>query len=119
MRRKQYWYLTKKTKEPRVFSFFPHGYDVYIGEDIRKNYNSKDPDGFSCVHTLYDRNSNTVIKEFDDAGLDFDGTRKLITKELYKMNDFAIAARKARRIQMAAKRRKRKLIKKVIKKSKK
>jgi hypothetical protein len=118
MRRKQYWYLTKKTKEPRVFRFFPHGYDVYIGEDIRKNFNSKDPDGFSCVHTLYDRNSNNIIKEFDDSGMDFDGTRKIITAELYKMNDFAIAARKARRMWIAAKRKK-KVIKKPVRKPKK
>lgn len=96
---KRFWYLTKKTREPRVFRQYPHGYDVFIGEVIHRN-----PDG-TFTHILYDRKTNNVIKEFNDKGLDFNGSRKIITQELDAMNGFAIRQRKARKAKLIAQRR--------------
>ena len=98
---KRYWYLTKKTHAPRVFTQLPNGYDVFIGEVIHKT-----PDG-RYVHTLYDRKSDRVIKEFDDqkncnGQCGFDSSRKEIAKELFAMNNLGqmpevLAPRKAKK----------------------
>jgi hypothetical protein len=90
---KRYWYLTKKTKEPRVFTQYPHGYDVYIGEVIHRR-----PEDGHYIHTLYEGRGDKVIKEFDDTGnCGFDCSRKVIAQELDSMNNFPIRQRKARK----------------------
>jgi hypothetical protein len=81
-----------------VFRQYPNGYTVFVGEVIRKN-----PDG-TYTHTLYDRKSDVVVKEFNDKGLDFNGSRHIITQQLDAMNNFAIRARKARRAKLLAQR---------------
>jgi hypothetical protein len=109
----RYWYLTKKTKEPRVFTQYPNGYDVYIGEKIHRR-----PEDGHFIHTLYDRRSDKVIKEFDDHGnCGFDCSRKVIAQELDAMNNFPIRARKARKDKVSVKRLMKKSIQKRIKKS--
>jgi hypothetical protein len=82
---KRYWYLTKKTHAPRVFTQLPHGYDIFIGEVIRKT-----PDG-RYIHTLYDGKSDRVIAEFDDqqncdGSCGFNSSRRKIAQELFAMN---------------------------------
>jgi len=110
---KRFWYLTKKTREPRVFTQYPNGYDVYIGETIHRR-----PEDGHFIHTLYDRRSDKVIKEFDDHGnCGFDCSRKVISQELDGMNNFPIRARKARKDKIAVKRTTKKSIQKRIKKS--
>jgi len=86
IRRGRYWYLTKKTKAPRVFRNLPHGYDIFIGEDIHKT-----PDGH-YIHTLYEGISDNVIKEFDDqkncnGPCGFNSLKREIAKELFIMNN--------------------------------
>jgi len=98
---KRYWYLTKKTHAPRVFTQLPHGYDIFIGEVIHRT-----PEG-NYIHTLYDGKSDRVIKEFDDQRncngvCGFDSSRKEISKELFAMNNLGpmpevLAARKSKK----------------------
>lgn len=98
---KRYWYLTKKTKAPRVFTQLPHGYDIFIGEVIHRT-----PEG-RYVHTLYEGKTDRVIKEFDDqencnGECGFDSSRKQIAKELFAMNNLGqmpevLAARKSKK----------------------
>lgn len=76
---KRYWYLTKKTKEPRVFTQLPNGYDIFVGEVIIPQ------DDGTFNHILFDRDSSNVIKRFNDKGLDFDGSRNVITNLLLSM----------------------------------
>jgi hypothetical protein len=82
---KRYWYLTKKTHAPRVFTQLPNGYDIFIGEVIHRT-----PEG-NYIHTLYDGKSDRVIKEFDDkkncnGQCGFGSSRREIAKELFAMN---------------------------------
>lgn len=97
---RRYWYLTKKTKEPRVFRQLPHGYNVFIGEVIRKR-----PDDGHYIHTLYEGQGDRVLKEFDDHGnCGFDCSRKVISQELDRMNSFPIRERKTKKIKNNVKR---------------
>ena len=87
---KRYWYKTKKpnkvsgVREMRVFTQLPNGYDVFLGEVIKKRIG---PDGKEhYIHTLYDRQSDNIIFEFDDTGnCGFDCSRKEIEKVLDPM----------------------------------
>lgn len=98
---KRYWYLTKKTHAPRVFTQLPHGYDTYIAEVIHRS-----PDGH-YIHTLYEGKSDRIIKEFDDqencdGACGFGSSRKQIAKELFAMNNLGpmpevLAPRKAKK----------------------
>lgn len=83
---RRYWYLTKKTKAPRVFTQLPHGYDIFVAEVIHKT-----PDG-RYIHTLYDGRSDRVIKEFDDqqncdGPCGFNSSRRTIAQILFDMNN--------------------------------
>jgi hypothetical protein len=97
---RRYWYLTKKTKEPRVFTQLPHGYDVFVGEVIHRR-----PEDGHYIHTLYDRQSDRIIKEFDDHGnCGFDCSRKVISQQLDAMNNFPIRERKTKKVKTTVKR---------------
>jgi hypothetical protein len=101
---KRYWYLTKKTHAPRVFTQLPHGYDIFIGEVIHRT-----PEG-RYIHTLYDGKGDKVIKEFDDHGnCGFSCSRKEIAKELFAMNNLGqmpevLAPRKSKKTHSKIKR---------------
>jgi len=105
---KRYWYLTKKTHAPRVFTQYPHGYDIFIGEVIHRT-----PEG-KYIHTLYDGKSDNVIKEFDDkencdGTCGFGSSRRQIAKELFSMNNLGpmpavLAPRKSKKTHSKIKR---------------
>jgi hypothetical protein len=106
----RYWYKTKKPnrvsgkREMRVFTHFPHGYDVYLGENITKDENGH------FIHTLYDRNTHRIVKQFDDTGnCGFSCSRDVIEQALDPMLKAAHQLRKACIINTMVKR---KLIKK-------
>jgi hypothetical protein len=83
---RRYWYKTKKPnkisgkREMRVFTHLPHGYDVYLGEVIRKDENGH------FIHTLYDRQTSRIVAQFDDHGnCGFSCSRDTIEKALDPM----------------------------------
>jgi hypothetical protein len=115
MRASRYWYKTKKpakktgVREMRVFRQYPHGYDVYLGETIKKEIDSNGKEHY--IHTLYDRNTDTVLKKFDDKDgcgdkCGFDFSRKIVEETLDPMLRSANQLRRARKVQVAAKRKK-------------
>jgi len=69
---RRYWYKTKRPnkisgkREMRVFTQLPHGYDVFLGEVIRKEIDSEGKEHY--IHTLYDKTTDKVVKVFDDTG---------------------------------------------------
>ena len=66
------WYKTKKPvktsgkREMRVFKQYPNGYDVYLTEHINKVVDKNGKEHY--IHTLYNRNTDEVVKVFDDSG---------------------------------------------------
>lgn len=102
---RRYWYLTKKTREPRVFTQLPHGYDIFVAEVIHKR-----PEDGHYIHTLYDRRTNNIVKEFDDHGnCGFDCSRKTIAQELDEMNRFPRRERKSKKSKTATRRKVKKM----------
>jgi hypothetical protein len=109
---RRYWYLTKKTHAPRVFTQLPHGYDIFVGEVIHKT-----PEG-KYIHTLYEGRSDRVIKEFDDkvncdGPCGFNSSRREIAQILFNMNNLGqipavLAPRKAKKSHSKTKRKPRK-----------
>jgi hypothetical protein len=113
MRASRYWYKTKKPtkntgkREMRVFRQYPHGYDVYLGEVIHKEVDSKGKEHY--IHTLYDRNTSNVVKQFDDKvgcgnNCGFDSSRKTIEMTLDPMLQAAGQLRRALKIWSIVKR---------------
>lgn len=103
---KRYWYLTKKTHEPRVFTQLPNGYDIFVGEVIVPM-----PNG-TFDHVLLDRQSNVMVKRFNDKGLNFNGSRKVIVGVLNQMEN----QKRARKMHLKARS---KNTKRIVKKNKK
>jgi len=107
---KRYWYKTKKpnkisgVREMRVFTQYPHGYDVFIGETIRRENDSQGKPRY--IHTLYEGKSDRIIKEFDDTGnCGFSCSRDVIEDTLDSMLITAgQKTRKARKTHSAIKR---------------
>lgn len=103
----RYWYKTKRPnkisgkREMRVFTQYPHGYDVYIGEKIVKDENGH------FIHILFDRNTDRVIRKFDDHGnCGFSCSRDIIEQTLDPMLKEKNQLRKARRAKIAVSRKK-------------
>lgn len=108
---RRYWYKTKRPnkisgkREMRVFTQYPHGYDVYLAEVIKKEIS---PDGKEhFIHTLYDRNTDRVVKVFDDAGnCGFPCSRETIEETLDPMLRSVNQLRRARKTSTKVKRKK-------------
>lgn len=108
---RRYWYKTKRPnkisgkREMRVFTQFPHGYDVYLGETIHKEIGTDGKEHF--IHTLYDRNTDRIVKIFDDTdNCGFSCSRDTIEETLDPMLRDVNQLRKSKKTTSIVKRKK-------------